>query len=98
MPSININWDYFVLLGNLPFPLLMARVFLDGGWVLVLIVLIQGFWLLWVQSRQEKYAGTLSYVMLAIDIPKNNEQTPKAAEQIFTHLSGAYSGFERYDK
>lgn len=98
MPSIQINWDYFVQLGNLPFPLLMTRIFLDGGWIPVLYVLIQGFWLLWVQSRQDKFASTLSFVMLAIDIPKNNEQTPKAAEQIFTHLAGAYSGFDNYEK
>jgi hypothetical protein len=98
MPTIQINFDYFVQLGSLPFPLLMARIFLDGGWIPVLLVLLQGLWLLWVQSRQEKFAATLSYCVLAIDIPRNNEQTPKAAEQIFTHLSGAYSGLDSFEK
>ncbi|HSD12443.1 MAG TPA: hypothetical protein VLC10_02695, partial [Patescibacteria group bacterium] len=98
MPTIQINFDYFVELGNLPFPLLMARIFLDGGWVPVLLVMLQGLWLLWVQSRQEKFAATVAYTVLAIDIPRNNEQTPKAAEQIFTHLSGAHSGLDAYEK
>lgn len=98
MPTIQINPDYFVQLGNLPFPLLMARIFLDGGWIPVLFVLIQGLWLLWVQSRQEKFAATIAYTVLAIDIPRNNEQTPKAAEQIFTHLSGAHSGLDAFEK
>ncbi len=98
MPTIQINFNYFVQLGNLPFPLLMARIFLDGGWIPVLLVLIQGLWLLWVQSRQEKFAATVAYTVLAIDIPRNNEQTPKAAEQIFTHLSGAHSRLDAYEK
>lgn len=98
MPTININWNYFLELGSLPFPLLLGRIFLDGGWIPILFVLIQGLWLLWVQSRQDKFAATQSFILLAIDIPKNNEQTPKAAEQIFATLTGAYSGLDNYEK
>lgn len=64
----------------------------------MLIVLIHGFWLLWVQSRQEKFAAGISYTILALDIPRLNEQTPKAVEQIFSHLSGAYSGLDKFEK
>jgi hypothetical protein len=98
MPSIQINPYYFIEIGQLPFPLLMARIFFDGGWVLALIVMVQGFWVLWIQSRNAKFASTLSYCFLAIDVPKLNEQTPKAVEQIFSHLSAAYSGFDTRDK
>lgn len=98
MPTIQFNFGYFVELGTLPFPVLLARLFLDGGWIIVLLVFIQGCWLLWVQSRQGKYAATIQHVILAIDIPKLNEQTPLAVEQIFSHLSGAYSGLDRYEK
>jgi hypothetical protein len=98
MPTIQVNPYYFVELGNLPFPLMLARLFLDGGWIPVLLVMLRGFWLLWVQSRQAKFASGLTFTLLAIDIPRNNEQTPLAVEQIFSHISGAYSGFDRYEK
>src|SRR3989338_6784275 len=98
MPVIQFNPGYFIELGLLPFPLIVVRLFLDGGWIPILIVLVQGFWRLWVQSRQMKYAATVTYTLLAIDVPRNNEQTPKAVEQIFSHLSAAYSGFDRYEK
>lgn len=98
MPTIQINPDYFIELGQLPFPLLLARLFLDGGWILVLFVLLQGLWLMWVQSRNAKYAATVSYTLLAIDIPRENVQMPIAVEQIFSHLSAAYSGLDSYEK
>jgi hypothetical protein len=98
MPTIQFNFGYFIELGALPFPVLLARLFLDGGWIIILIVFIQGCWLLWVQSRQAKYGATIQNVILAVDIPKLNEQTPLAVEQIFSHLSGAYSGLDKYEK
>lgn len=98
MPSINVNFDYFVQIGNLPFPVMLARLFLDGGWILVLLVLIQGFWLMWVQSRQAKFAATVSHVVLGIDIPKLQEQTPKAVEHMFSSISGAHTRLDRYEK
>ncbi len=98
MPTIQINYDYFFQLGSLPFPLMMAKLFFDGGWIPVLIILIQGFWLLWVQSRQGKHAATIGFVILAINIPRMNEQTPKAVEQIFSHLSGAHSNLDKFEK
>jgi len=98
MPTIQINPNYFIELGTLPFPLLMWRLFLDGGWVPVLIVLWQGFTLLWQLSRIDKYAATLEFVLLAIQVPKTSDQTAKAAEQIFAHLSSTYSGQNFVDK
>lgn len=98
MPAIEINPSYFVDLAQLPLPLMLLRLFLDGGWIFFLIVLIQGSWLLWVQSRQAKYGATLTYTLLAIDVPRMNEQTPRAMEQIFAHLSAAYAGLSNKDK
>jgi hypothetical protein len=98
MPTIQINPQYFIDLGQMPFPVLLVRLFLDGGWIPVLIILLQGFWMLWVQSRQAMYASTITYTLLAIDIPRANEQTPKAVEQVFSHLSAAYSGLDSYEK
>lgn len=98
MPTIQFNPQYILDLGTLPFPILMWRLFLDGMWVPMLLVMIQGLWLLWVQSRTQKYGASLEFVLLAIHVPKTSDQTPKAAEQIFSHLAGTYGGLDPYEK
>lgn len=98
IPTIQFNFGYFLDIGNLPLPQMMLRLVFDGGWVPLLIVVVYGSWLLWVQSRQLKFGKTLKFCLLAIDVPKLNEQTPKAVEQIFTHIAGAYSGLDRIEK
>jgi hypothetical protein len=98
-PALNLDSfiQYFVSLGSLPFSLMLTRLFLDGGWIPVVFVAIQGFWALWVQSRMMKYAASIDYVLLAIDIPRGNEQTPKAVEQIFSQLAGSYSSYDKFE-
>ncbi len=77
-------------------------VFTHGGWFIALIVLIKGFWTLWLFEIQKVYYGAIPYILLAIHVPKLTEQTPKAAENIFAHMHGILSGkgtmWERYWK
>lgn len=97
-PVITIDYSYFQNLGDLPPWAVMGKLFLSGGWLPFLIVLMAGFWKLWVQWRQNLYAPTIKYVLLAVDIPKESEQTPKAMENMFAHLAGTYSKFDRFEK
>jgi len=60
------------------------------GWVLILIIIIWGLWEGWKQWRRNLFSMKLPYTLLAIDIPKNNEQSPKAVEHIFSHIYGIY--------
>jgi len=53
---------------------------------------------MWVQSRQIKFNQGIRYVLLAIDVPRMNEQTPQAVEQVFGQLAGAYSGLDQIEK
>ncbi len=53
---------------------------------------------LWLDWRQGKYVATLEYTLLAIDIPKENLQSPKAVENMFDQISGAHSSFGFWDK
>lgn len=65
------------------------------------IFLILGFLggrILWLDWRQGINAASKEYVLLAIDIPKENEQSPKAIENMFDQISGAYSGIDFVDK
>ncbi len=67
----------------------MRVIFAIVGWaVLALIFFFMGAEL-WVKARQEKYASNWEWILLAIDVPPDTIQSPKAVEQIFAHFSGA---------
>ncbi len=78
--------------------LAMWRIFIAGGWVPVLLAMLYIGWQGWIAYRQEKYMAKWSFVMLAIDIPKENEQAVKAVENIFVALAGTRSGGDFIDK
>jgi hypothetical protein len=66
-------------------------IFTNGGWLGVVFTFLVGFKYVWkefIDNRYIKkhYAG--KYVLLAVDVPKDSEQTPKAAEQMFAHFHG----------
>ena len=65
--------------------------------ILVLFFLVKVFFWFYLPSKQKKYVDSFDYVLLALDIPKENYQSPKAVESIFTALMGAYSGPTKKD-
>ena len=59
------------------------------GWVIITYLLIYiGLWSLKIY-REEIHKKNWKWVLLAIDIPQLNLQTPKGVEQMFAHLAGA---------
>lgn len=62
--------------------------FTHGGFALVIFVLAYGLWWVYMDNIQTAYATKQQYVVLAIDVPRENEQTPKAVEHIFSHFHG----------
>jgi len=74
------------------------QIFFGGGWVIFAIVMVYAVYLVWLDGRQGKFASKWQWTLLAIDIPKNNEQTPKAVESIFTALAGAQKNPNLVDK
>jgi len=68
-------------------------VFFNGGWVIVLIIFLISGKVAWHNWRQIVYhIRKRKFILLAIDVPRDNEQSPKAVENIFTHLHGALPG------
>lgn len=90
--------EYFSYLGTLPLFTMLWRIFVDGGWLPAIFIFGQGFWKLWVLWRQDKFYATITFTTLAINIPKDNEQTPKSVEQIFTQISGGFSMLDLYQQ
>lgn len=63
-----------------------------GGWVILIPVFFWGIFQLWVNWRKNLFHAKQKFVILAIDVPRENEQSPKSVEQIFAHLSGIQKG------
>lgn len=63
----------------------------NGGWVVVLFIFLHAAAQIWLENRRELYAKSIPNVLLAIDVPKETEQSPQAVEQIFAALAATYS-------
>ncbi|MFC1663194.1 hypothetical protein ACFL04_03475 [Patescibacteria group bacterium] len=72
-------WDPFITLW---------QILTNGGWLVILGAFLVGFWWWYVIHIKLSYSGKIDYVLLAIDVPKDNEQSPKAVEHIFSQLHG----------
>jgi len=88
-----INFDPTPLLAlGSKHPLLISLYFVKiFGWIPILVVIIWGLWKVWINFIQDEFCSKIKYILLAIDVPKDNEQYPKAVEHIFAQLAGAHS-------
>ncbi|MFH1947161.1 MAG: hypothetical protein ABIJ23_03340 [Candidatus Magasanikbacteria bacterium] len=64
--------------------------FVIFGWVIIASLLLTIGIRFYRDYRENKYTADWKWVVLAIDIPALNIQTPKAVEQMFAHLAGAF--------
>lgn len=71
--------------------LIFGQLFLKEGWIVLVIIILLGLYFYHLGQARQKYFASIKYNLLAIDIPKENEQTPKAVEQIFAQLAGISS-------
>ncbi|MDP3245152.1 MAG: hypothetical protein Q8M83_05870 [bacterium] len=62
-----------------------------GGFIPVVYAFFLGAKWFWMEHIEEEYAHKWKWVLLLIDVPKENIQTPKAVENIFAQLGGAHS-------
>ncbi|MBI4280713.1 hypothetical protein HY628_00780, partial [Candidatus Uhrbacteria bacterium] len=76
----------------------MLQLFYSGGWLVFVFVILWGFWRVWVESRQIKWLAKQEWILLAIDVPKETEQTPKAVENVFATLHGSLAFVDRLEK
>ena len=72
--------------------------FVNVGWMMIAVVFLFGVREIYLMYIQNKFAATLKNIILAIDIPKGNEQSPKAVENLFTYLGGAHGSISFWEK
>lgn len=99
MLGITIDLTYFDPIINAPTPIAAGlTLFKMGGWVVVVILAVMGLWYAWMTWRQNSWASRIEHVLLAIDVPKETEQTPKAVEHIFSTIYGTVAFYDRIEK
>jgi hypothetical protein len=77
---------------------MLLSFWLNFGWIVVGIIFIYGVrdvYLYWLRRR---WSANHQAILLAIDIPRGNEQSPKAVENMFTYLGGAHGSINFFEK
>lgn len=75
----------------------MWELFISGGWIFFIIILLWFLWEEWIIARQDKWMSDKKFTLLAIDVPKDNEQSPMAVEQMMTNLAGAHAPYSKWE-
>ena len=83
---------------NLPIDQLLLTSLYYVGWIPLAATFIWGVIQVWLRYIRLAYGASEKTVLLAIDIPRGNAQTPKAVENIFSYLAGAHSTHDLYEK
>lgn len=83
--------------GSNPFAV-FAFILRNGGLVLFFPVFVWMLWEGWKEWIEEKYLHKKKYVLLAVDVPKETEQSMKAVEQFISVLHGVHFGPNKKEK
>lgn len=75
-----------------PIDVVLASLLFYFGWIPLAFTFLWGSLQLWLYYRAVKWAqGNARFTILALDVPRGNEQTPKAVENLLSYLAGAHS-------
>ncbi len=83
---------------NLPSERMFWVFMANLGWLMIAITFLIGMRRVYLFWRQLHWKKSHQHLLLAIDIPKGNEQTPKAVENMFTYLGGAHATQNFFEK
>ncbi|MDP3837017.1 MAG: hypothetical protein Q8Q67_02870 [bacterium] len=97
--EIVIDTTRLVEFSQLPIDQMAWEFFINVGWILLAIGFLYGVLLIYkVRLSTQWAAKSLKYIILAVDVPKGNEQSPKAVENMFTYLGGAHGSINFFEK
>lgn len=88
---LQFDWQtFFDTVGTNPFQA-MWFFFSHGGWVIFIAVFLWAIVIGWVNWKQNIFNSKKQWVLLAIQVPRLHEQTPRAVDNMFAYLAGAHS-------
>lgn len=88
--GIEIDLTSINSFANQPADQLLTTIFFTVGWIPIALVFLWGAFQIFYFSRQIKFSKGIRFALLAIDIPRGNEQSMKSVESIFTYLGGSH--------
>ena len=68
---------------NQPLQDVVSQLILYTFWIPVMFVVMAGLFEVWVDVQREYWRSKRPYILMAIDVPRLTEQSPKAVENIF---------------
>jgi len=83
--AINLNFLSFLFEGNIFY---LRVIFFILVIIIIFWIISRIYWKNWLDYKQKQYLADQKYILLAIDVPRYNEQGPEAVERFFSHLSG----------
>jgi len=97
--NIVIDFSSFANFFSQPADVVLGQVLYYFGWLPVAITFLWGSFKLWIFYRQNQwFAKAGKFTLLAIDIPRGNEQSPRAVENLFSYLAGAHGTINLIEK
>jgi hypothetical protein len=99
--QISLDSTYLLSLVNIfqhnPFYVLGILIY-KGGWLLCLVSLAWGLYFAHFEKKKRDFINNNDYSMIAIDVPKDNEQNIKAIEELFNTIHGIKHGRTNWAK
>lgn len=83
---------------DLPTDQLLLKLFYYVGWIPIAVTFVWGVGQVWLRYIRLAYGASEKKILLAIDIPRGNAQTPMAVENIFAYLAGAHSDKDLFEE
>lgn len=68
------------------------------GWLIFGIMFLWMASIMWLKYIKRKWGARTKFILLAIDIPRGNFQSPQAVENLFSYLGGAHATQNFWDK
>jgi len=96
--NIIINTSHLEEFWNATPDAMLWMFFANIGWMILAVFFLIGVREMYLMYISGKFASTLKNIILAIDIPKGNVQSPKAVENLFTYLAGAHGSISFWEK
>ena len=95
---MTVNFNFLIDFLTQPASDVIFQLFSIIGWTFFAWLFLYLGIYYYMEYKLDKYKADWKWILLAVDIPQENVQTPKAVEQMFSHLAGAYRDQNIADK
>ncbi len=98
--DFSLLWQFFYEVGSQgPLMAVWIVFYKYYGWIPFIIFLIKGpIWHEYIEHIQAHWYHTQKFILLAIDVPRNNETSVQAMEEFFVHMLGAHGTLTKWEQ